>query len=66
MLLGLQEDKGPFMAACSTEQSSRHSTERGGHSPGAPHSPGSTAHPPHGTAQPWHKGHHAALTQSSH
>lgn len=66
VLLGLQEDKSPFMPAWSTEQSCRHRTERGGLSPGAPHSLGSSAHPPPGTSKPWHEGHHAALTQSTH
>lgn len=65
VLLGLQEDKSPFMAAWSTELSCQHGTERGGLSPGAPHSLGSTAHPPPCTSKPWHEGHHMALTQST-
>lgn len=56
VLLGLQEDKSPFMPAWSTEQSCWHGTERGGLIPGAPQSPGSPAHPSPCTSKPWHKG----------
>lgn len=66
MLLGPQEDKSPFMAAWSTEQSCQQAQNEGGSAPGPPTHQAVLPTHPHVPPRPWHEWHHEAMTQSTH